>query len=122
MANPPPDFGPLAFVALVPVLWFIRGSRPRRGAWCGFAFGLTYYGILMYWLLPFGVIAWFPLVLSQAGYAALFGGLAPLLWGRPSIGPGRAGRWGASPGAASDIRSTPIRSWCLSRRSPACGA
>jgi apolipoprotein N-acyltransferase len=85
LANPPVDAGPLAFVALVPLLWALRETRPRRGAWFGLAFGLTYYGILMYWLLPFGVIAWFPLVLSQAGYAALFGALLPLLWrdGRP---------------------------------------
>jgi apolipoprotein N-acyltransferase len=80
LANPPADLGPVAFLALVPLLWILREIRPRRGAWFGFAFGLTYYGILMYWLLPFGVIAWFPLVLSQAGYAALFGALFPLLW------------------------------------------
>jgi apolipoprotein N-acyltransferase len=80
LANPPADLGPVAFFALVPLLWVLRDVRPRRGAWFGFAFGLTYYGILMYWLLPFGVIAWFPLVLSQAGYAALFGALFPLLW------------------------------------------
>jgi apolipoprotein N-acyltransferase len=81
LANPPADLGPVAFFALVPLLWVLRDVRPRRGAWFGFAFGLTYYGILMYWLLPFGVIAWFPLVLSQAGYAALFGALFPQLWG-----------------------------------------
>jgi apolipoprotein N-acyltransferase len=80
LANPPADLGPIAFFALVPLLWVLREVRPRRGAWFGFAFGLTYYGILMYWLLPFGVIAWFPLVLSQAGYAALFGALIPLVW------------------------------------------
>jgi apolipoprotein N-acyltransferase len=79
LANPPADLGPVAFFALVPFLWVLRGVRPRRGIWFGFAFGLTYYGILMYWLLPFGVIAWFPLVLSQAGYAALFGAILPLL-------------------------------------------
>lgn len=34
----------------------------------------------MYWLLRFGVIAWLPLVLSQAAWLALFGGLLPRLW------------------------------------------
>jgi apolipoprotein N-acyltransferase len=80
LANPPVDIGPIAFLALVPLLWVLRGARTRRGAWYGLVFGLTYYGILMYWLLPFGVIAWFPLVLSQAGYAALFGALFPAIW------------------------------------------
>jgi apolipoprotein N-acyltransferase len=67
-------------VALVPVLWALRGLRARRGALIGLAFGLVYYGIVLYWLLPFGVIAWLPLVLSQAAYAALFGAVLPLLW------------------------------------------
>ena len=76
MANPPPDVGPVAFVALVPLLAALAGVRPRRGALLGLLFGLTYYGILLYWLLPFGVIAWAPLVASQAAFAALFGALA----------------------------------------------
>jgi apolipoprotein N-acyltransferase len=84
-ANPPIDAGPLAFVALIPLLWAVCGSRPVRGAALGFVFGLTYYGVLLYWLLPFGVIAWLPLVVSQAAYVALFGLLLPLLW--------RQGRW-----------------------------
>jgi apolipoprotein N-acyltransferase len=46
----------------------------------GFVFGLVYYGILLHWILPFGVIAWLPLVISQAAYAGLFGALLPLLW------------------------------------------
>jgi len=72
-------------VALVPLLWALRAVRSRRGALIGFVFGLVYYGILLYWLLPFGVIAWLPLVVSQAAYAALFGAVLPLLWddGRP---------------------------------------
>ena len=62
-----------------------REARPRRAAFLGFTFGLTYYGILLYWLLPFGVIAWLPPVVLQAAYAALFAGALPLLWreGRP---------------------------------------
>ncbi len=58
----------------------MRGAGGRRGGWLGFAFGLTYYGVLLSWLMRFGLIAWGPLVLSQAGYAALFGALAPRLW------------------------------------------
>lgn len=80
VANPSPDVGPLAFVAMVPLLWALRAVRSRRGALIGFVFGLVYYGILLYWLLPFGVIAWLPLVVSQAAYAALFGAVLPLLW------------------------------------------
>src|SRR5439155_5195363 len=49
LANPPADAGPLAFVALVPLLWALRGGRPRRGAAAAFAFGVVYYGFLLDW-------------------------------------------------------------------------
>src|SRR5207249_11298201 len=85
LANPPVDLGPLAFVAVVPLLLALRSARPRRGAILGLVFGITYYGILLYWLMPFGVIAWLPLVVAQAAYAAGFGAIATILWpdGRP---------------------------------------
>jgi apolipoprotein N-acyltransferase len=68
-------------VALIPLLWALEGVGPRRGALVGFVFGLAYYGILLNWLLLFGVIAWLPLVVSQAAYVAGFGALAPM-WSR----------------------------------------
>jgi apolipoprotein N-acyltransferase len=77
-ASPPYDLGPLAFVALVPLLWAVGEGRTRRGALLGFTFGLAYYGSLLHWLIPFGIIAWLPVVVLQAAYAALFGLLAPL--------------------------------------------
>jgi apolipoprotein N-acyltransferase len=87
LANPPVDAGPIAFVAMLPLLWSLRGSRPGRGALAGFAFGFVYYGLLLNWLVVFGVIAWLPLVLSQAAYAAVFGALVPLVVrrGRPAL-------------------------------------
>ena len=82
LANPPADVGPLAFVALAPLLWAVGEWRPRRGALFGFVFGLVYYGLLLHWLIPFGIIAWLPLVVTQAAYAALFGFLAPRVTSR----------------------------------------
>ena len=84
LANPPPDAGPVAFLGLIPLLWTLRTAGPRRGALLGLVFGLTYWGVLLYWLLPFGWIAWLPLVLSQSAYTALFGVLAPWVWRRGS--------------------------------------
>ena len=74
-------------MAVVPLLWALRGSRPRIGALAGFAFGFVYYGLLLNWLVVFGAIAWLPLVLSQAAYAAAFGALVPLVVrrGRPLL-------------------------------------
>jgi apolipoprotein N-acyltransferase len=87
LANPPTDLGFIAFIGLVPLLWATRSANSKRGALFGFSFGLAYYGILLYWLLPFGVIAWLPLVLTQAGYAGLFGALLPRIWNeaRPTV-------------------------------------
>jgi apolipoprotein N-acyltransferase len=79
LANPPADAGPVAFVALVPLLWALLGGRPRRAGAAAFAFGLVYYGLLLNWLVVFGTIAWLPLVVSQALFAAAFGALAPLV-------------------------------------------
>jgi apolipoprotein N-acyltransferase len=79
LSNPPADIGPLAFVALVPMLWGLGGARAGRGAAVGLAFGLTYFGLLLWWLIPFGVIAWLPLVIDQAAFAAVFGVVASIL-------------------------------------------
>ena len=65
---------------MAPLLWAARLASPRRAALLGLTFGVVYYGILLYWLLPFGVIAWLPAVLLQAAYAVLFAALLPMLW------------------------------------------
>jgi apolipoprotein N-acyltransferase len=80
LSNPPTDWGILAFVAVVPLLWALMYAGPRGGALFGFVFGLVYYGILLHWILPFGAIAWLPLVITQAAYAGLFGALLHLVW------------------------------------------
>ena len=72
----------MSFVALIPLLWAIRGARARRGAGLGLVFGLVYYGLLLHWLIPFGIIAWLPLVVAQAAYAALFGAIGALMGDR----------------------------------------
>jgi apolipoprotein N-acyltransferase len=80
LAHPPADLGPVAFVATVPLLLATRRARARRSALLWFVFGLVFYGILLSWLLPFGVIAWLPLVVAEAAYGAGFGALVPVLW------------------------------------------
>jgi apolipoprotein N-acyltransferase len=70
----------VAFVALAPFLWLIRASRPRRGFLLGLAFGFAYFGSLLYWILLFGELAWGSLSLTSAGFVAVFGLVAPILW------------------------------------------
>ena len=79
LAFPPAGIWPLVFVAPVPLLWLVRGSRPRRSALCGFVFGFVFFGALLYWILLFGELAWFMVTLMSAGWVALFGALAPAI-------------------------------------------
>lgn len=66
LSFPPVDVRYVAWVALVPLVLALRGARGRAGAAVGFVGGLVFFGGLLYWLIPFGVIAWLPLVVAQA--------------------------------------------------------
>src|SRR6266508_4090617 len=93
---PPVGFWPVVFVAPIPLLWLVRGSRPGRAALCGFVFGFAYFGALLYWILLFGELGWAALVIMSAGFTAAFGALAPAVWRRdhPLLGTlGLASLW-----------------------------
>jgi apolipoprotein N-acyltransferase len=72
---PPVDLGPVALVALVPLLWAWRGATPARAALYGFLFGLAYFGVLLEWSRYFGVVAIIPLVAGEAAFIAGAGAL-----------------------------------------------
>ncbi len=80
LALPPADLGPLGFVALVPLLWALRGTGARRGALLGLVFGAVFYGFLLSWLIPVTGIGWAALVLGVAAFLAIFGALVPVVW------------------------------------------
>ncbi len=79
-ANPPVQAEPLAFIALVPLLWAIRHARPRRGFLLGFAFGAVYFLATLYWILLFGTLAWSVLSLASAAFMGVAGAIIPLVW------------------------------------------
>ncbi|MGH9027482.1 MAG: hypothetical protein ACRDWD_15405, partial [Acidimicrobiia bacterium] len=72
-AFPPLDLGPIALVALVPLLWAWRDASPGRAALYGFVFGIFFYGPLVEWIRYFGAVAILPLVLAAAAYMAVTG-------------------------------------------------
>jgi apolipoprotein N-acyltransferase len=82
LSLPPLAWWPLAYVAPIPLLWLVRGQRPRRGAALGAVFGAAYFGLLLYWLFRFGALAWGALVVLSAVSLAIFGLLAPIVWRR----------------------------------------
>ncbi len=81
-AYPPFDLGPLALVALVPLLWAWRDATPRRAALYGFWFGVAFFGVLLSWIWYFGAVAFVPLTVAGGLYiaapGAIVAGLAQL--------------------------------------------
>jgi apolipoprotein N-acyltransferase len=92
-AFPALDLGPLALVALVPLLAATERLRPRQAAGLGYLAGLTFFGLHLLWIAQFlswtGVVAWLAwgaLSAVQAVFVAAFFALVPAT--RP-LGPWR---------------------------------
>lgn len=77
---PPADLGFVGLVALVPILWAVRGARPRRGALVGFVFGTLYFLLQMSWLGPLTKLGWITLGISVGGWMALLFAFVVAVW------------------------------------------
>ena len=71
LAFPEPGWGQLAWIALVPLLWGIRGLAPQLAFWPGFAFAVTFHAWLVRWLVAFTLPGYVLLVVLTG---ALYGG------------------------------------------------
>ena len=72
-AFPPLDLGPLALVALVPLLWAWRGAGPwAAGVYAGAA-GIAFFAVLVEWSRYFGVVAVVPFVLFLSSWWVVAG-------------------------------------------------
>jgi apolipoprotein N-acyltransferase len=80
LALPPADLGFVAFLAPIPLVWLVRAARPGRGFLLGLAFGVAYFGTVLYWILRFGELAWGSLTFVSAAFIGVFGLLAPAIW------------------------------------------
>jgi apolipoprotein N-acyltransferase len=83
-AFPALDLGPLALVALVPLLLVVETARPRRAAALGYLAGLTFFGLHLLWIAqflswtgPVAWLAWGALSAIQAAAFAAFFALVP---------------------------------------------
>lgn len=92
LAFPEPNLGPLAWIAIAPLLALAAGERPGGGVRLGFVFGLGFFGALLYWISIIGFLGWIVLVLLQAAFLGLFGGLWAMLsrFGAPAARIGSA--------------------------------
>ena len=52
-AFPALDLGPLALVALVPLLLVVETARPRQAAALGYVAGLAFFGLHLLWIAQF---------------------------------------------------------------------
>ena len=79
-AFPALDLGPLALVALVPLLLAVETVRPARAAALGYLAGLTFFGLHLLWIAQFlswtGAVAWLAWgalsAIQAAAFAAFF--------------------------------------------------
>jgi apolipoprotein N-acyltransferase len=83
-AFPAPDVGPIALLALVPLLLAVEATRPRVAGALGYLAGLTFFGLHLLWIAEFlswtgGVawLAWGALSAVQAVFVAAFFALVP---------------------------------------------
>ena len=83
-AFPALDLGPLALVALVPLLLATETVRPRPAAALGYLAGLTFFGLHLLWIAQFlswtGAVAWLAwgaLSAVEAAFFAAFFALVP---------------------------------------------
>jgi apolipoprotein N-acyltransferase len=83
-AFPALDLGPLALVALVPLLLAVDTVRPRTAAGLGYLAGLTFFGLHLLWIAQFlswtGAVAWLAwgaLSGVEAAFLAAFFALVP---------------------------------------------
>jgi apolipoprotein N-acyltransferase len=83
-AFPAPDIGPLALLALVPLLLVAEPLRPRLAGGLGYVAGLTFFGLHLLWIAEFlswtgwvAWLAWGALSATQAVFVAVFFALVP---------------------------------------------
>ncbi len=84
LAFPGADLGPVAFVALVPLLLAVEAATPRRAGALGYLAGFTFFGLHLAWIAeflswtgPVAWLAWGALCAVEACFVAAFFALVP---------------------------------------------
>jgi apolipoprotein N-acyltransferase len=76
------DLGPLALVAIAPLLWTWRDARARDAALYGIAFGTSFLIVLMWGVHYLGFVALVPLAIVASLYYAAMGALVTVFAAR----------------------------------------
>jgi apolipoprotein N-acyltransferase len=79
-SQPPVGVGPIAFLAVIPLLWLVREARAGRSILVGFSFGFAYFASLLYWVIALTALGWAALSLASSAFLAVFTLLVSRLW------------------------------------------
>lgn len=79
LAYAPFDLGPVALVALVPLLWVWRDARWWEAAVLGYLAGLAFFAVTLFWIVNIGVVAVPALVAGEALYWGVTGAVVGLM-------------------------------------------
>jgi len=73
LAFPEADFGPLAWIAVAPLLLAVTGETSSRvAAGYGMLFGITFFGVLLAWLSIVGYLAFVLVIILESTFMALY--------------------------------------------------
>jgi apolipoprotein N-acyltransferase len=106
LSFPGPGLWALAPVGVAAFALAVRGQRARRGAWLGLLTGWVAYAILLHWTgIYVGNLPWLALTTLEAGFVAVAGALATLVWRhRPAlVVAGLGGLWVLQEGLSSRL-------------------
>lgn len=88
LAFPRANLDWVAWFTLAPLMYYVFRRPWKDVLLCGFAFGMGFFGVLLYWIGVFGKLPWFVLAVFQGLYVVGFVMLAKLIgtrlgpWGR----------------------------------------
>ena len=64
---PPFEWTSVSWAGLLGLVWLVTTAPSRRIAlWSGYLFGLSYFGVILWWLTEVELIAYYPLAMVQA--------------------------------------------------------
>ena len=85
LAFPKANLHWVAWFALAPLMYYVYPLSWKRALICGLAFGMGYFGALVYWIAVFGKLPWVVLAVFQSVFIVGFVAAAKSIGGRMGL-------------------------------------
>lgn len=72
LSFPYPSIGIFAWIGFIPLFFALKRSDLKVASLTGFIFGMTFFALVLYWILVFGILAWMALSLLLSLWMILF--------------------------------------------------